>query len=284
MSDFDTVLERLLAEPSFAQALAADPAGALAGYRLTPEEVGLLSSQVSADPGGQRAVETRANKSSVFGLLSPLVGLAGSTGVADHFGLGGGVVVGHAAARGVAAAGQFAGTGGTGPIGASLDGALGGADGFGAAGAAASGGAAGAAASGGAAGEAASGGAGGVTDPGGVPGHAGFGAREEPPGHAGFGAAPQPDGFLPPPDGYHTRVDVDGDGDWDRHMLVGRRDGGVDILVDTDRDGRADFVGHDVDSDGLVDSAEYDKNHDGGYEKTMYDDDGDGWLDRTVKH
>jgi hypothetical protein len=76
---------------------------------------------------------------------------------------------------------------------------------------------------------------------------------------------------------------VDGDGDWDRHILVGRRDGGVNILVDANRDGRGDFVGHDDDADGLVDSAEYDKNHDGVFEKTMYDDDGDGWLDRTVR-
>jgi hypothetical protein len=266
MSDFDTVLERLLGEPSFAHALAADPAATLAGYRLTAEEIGLLSSQVSADPGGQRAVEIRANKSSVFGLLSPLAGLAGSGGFADHLG-GGGEAVGHAAAGGVAAAGQVVGPGGSGPIGVSLGGALGGADGFGAAG------------------DAASGGAGGVTDPGGIAGHGGFGAAQQPEGHAGFGAAqPQPDGFLPPPEGYHTRVDVDGDGDWDRHMLVGRRDGGVDILVDTDRDGRADFVGHDVDGDRLVDSADYDANHDGVFEKTMYDDNGDGWLDRTVKH
>jgi hypothetical protein len=267
------VLERLLGEPSFARTLAADPAAALAGYRLTAEEIGLLSSQVSADTGGQRAVETRANKSSMFGLLSPLAGLAGSGGLADHLGSGGGEAVGHTVAGGMAAAGDVVGTGGSGPIGASLGGTFGGTEGFGAAGDAATGGA---------------GGVGGVFDqgvgPGGEPlGHAGFGPRGEPEGHAGFGAAQQPDGFLPPPEGYHTRVDVDGDGDWDKHILVGRRDGGVDILVDTNRDGRADFIGHDVDGDRLVDSADYDKNHDGVFEKTMYDDDGDGWLDRTVR-
>jgi hypothetical protein len=245
MSDFDTVLERLLAEPPFARALAADPAAALSGYRLTAEEIDLLSSQVSADAGGQHGVETRANKSSVFGLLSPLAGLGG--GLA---GGGGGEAIGSAVAGGAAAAGDVVGTGGSGPIGASLHDALGegktgfgGIDGFGAGGS------------------------------GLVPGT----------GHAGFGAAQPADGYLPPPEDYHARVDVDGDGDWDQHILVGRRDGGVDILVDTDHDGRADFVGHDGDADGLVDSADYDKDHDGVFEKTMYDDDGDGWLDRTVR-
>ncbi len=66
--------------------------------------------------------------------------------------------------------------------------------------------------------------------------------------------------------------------------LLGRGDGGVDILVDNDRDGRVDFVGHDTDGDGLVNSADYDKDGDGFFEKTMHDDNGDGWMDRTVPH
>src|SRR5437764_561356 len=49
MSDFDTVLERLVTDPGFARALAADPDAALAGYRLDADEVALLRSQVSAD-------------------------------------------------------------------------------------------------------------------------------------------------------------------------------------------------------------------------------------------
>ena len=64
----------------------------------------------------------------------------------------------------------------------------------------------------------------------------------------------------------------------------GTRGGGVDIMVDSNSDGRVDFIGHDRDADGLVDSAEYDKNHDGVYDKRMYDDNGDGLLDRTVWH
>ena len=69
----------------------------------------------------------------------------------------------------------------------------------------------------------------------------------------------------------------------DRATYRGRRDGGVDILVDLNGDGRADFIGHDKDRDWTVDSADYDKDHDGVFEKRMYDDDGDGLLDRSVR-
>src|SRR5204863_9481623 len=43
MTDFDAALERLLTDDGFKAALAADPARALAGYRLTPDEAELLS-------------------------------------------------------------------------------------------------------------------------------------------------------------------------------------------------------------------------------------------------
>ncbi|MEE6257166.1 hypothetical protein [Plantactinospora sonchi] len=111
----------------------------------------------------------------------------------------------------------------------------------------------------------------------------------EPTAQAGFGSASPPDMPAPSvdapavPEGYRTRVDVDGDGEWDRHSLRGRADGGVDILVDADRDGRTDFVGHDLDADGLVDISEYDRDRDGFFEDRMYDDDGDGWMDRVVR-
>jgi hypothetical protein len=127
-----------------------------------------------------------------------------------------------------------------------------------------------------------------------------------PDGESGFGDNPDIDGFgdapvlggpelgdalknaaetvreLTPPKGYRNRVDADGDGDLDKATYRGRADGGADILVDLNKDGRTDFVGHDVDLDHRVDFADYDKNHDGVFEKRMYDDDGDGWLDRTV--
>lgn len=80
--------------------------------------------------------------------------------------------------------------------------------------------------------------------------------------------------------GYHTRVDVDGDGAWDRHVDYERKDGGVDITADMNHDGVVDFIGHDVDRDGRVDFAEYDHDFDGAMDTRMYDDTGDGWLDR----
>ena len=87
---------------------------------------------------------------------------------------------------------------------------------------------------------------------------------------------------LPAPRGYRNRVDADGDGDLDRATYRGRADGGVDILVDVNGDGRTDFIGTDRDLDNRVDYADYDKTGDGVFEKRMYDDDGDGFLDRTI--
>lgn len=73
MSDFDTVLERLLTDPAFKAGLAADPATALRGYRLSPDELELLYAQVSTDAGGQGQVEERISKASLFGLFGSLV-------------------------------------------------------------------------------------------------------------------------------------------------------------------------------------------------------------------
>lgn len=83
------------------------------------------------------------------------------------------------------------------------------------------------------------------------------------------------------PEGYHNRVDADGDGHLDKATYTGDGHGGVEIRVDLDGDGRADFIGHDTDLDNRVDFADYDKNHDGVFEKRMFDDDGDGYLDRA---
>ncbi|GAB3969985.1 hypothetical protein [Plantactinospora veratri] len=324
MSDFDDVLERLVTDPAFAASLAANPVEALAGYRLDADELALLQLQIGGVTDGQHGVETRANQSSVFGMFTPLTGLAGAlpgigeisttglgpagssgaagSGLAQGFGaavdpgtagppLAG--APGCAAPTGPGGAGVPAGgLTGLGPeigreIGAATDGAL----------AQPTGGLAGALAdpddglaaaladaeAGFGPGPAAEVGFG--SAPGsGPPAEVGFGAG--PPAEVGFGAAgPPPATETEPavPEGYRTRVDVDGDGDWDRHTLRGRADGGVDILVDHDRDGRTDFVGHDLDADGLVEISEYDRNRDGFFEKRMYDDDGDGWMDRTVR-
>jgi hypothetical protein len=261
MSDFDAVLERLLTDPPFAAALAADPDVALAGYRLDESEAELLRSQVAGDTAADVAkVETRTNKSSTFGLLAPfaaLGGLAESLGQsladpghaggfgsapADAWGAGGGTVVAHSAlgdapvAHGAVGDPPVAHTG-LGP--APADGLP-------------------------------------------VPVHEGLGG----PPHQGFGTAPQghaePAGIAPP-HGYHVRVDADGDGTWDTATYRGDGHGGAEILVDLNHDGRADFIGHDVDLDHKVDYADYDTDHDGVIDKRMYDDDNDGWLDRTVR-
>jgi hypothetical protein len=255
VSDFDTVLERLLSDAPFAAALAADPSAALAGYRLDADEAALLRSQVTGDAGGNSAVEERASKSSTFGLLSPIMALGGIVdSLADTV-------------RAVPSARGFASVQGLGsaPLAGAAPGAV---AGFGAPLTGAAPGA--------------------VTGFGEASGLYRSGAYTSGLGDAprsGFGSHPvaaQPQ-EIAPPEGYHNRVDADGDGTWDRGTLRGRADGGVDILVDLDGDGKTDFIGHDVDADRTVDSADYDRNHDGFFEKRMYDDDGDGWLDRSVR-
>jgi hypothetical protein len=254
MSDFDAVLERLLTDPAFARALGADRAAALAGYQLTPDEIELLSAQVSTESGGEHTVETRNNKSSMFGLFEGLSGLAGGHGGFGPAGGGGG---GAGATSGIGGALGATGSGSAG-IGGSLHSAgltEAGIQGLGPA----------------------QGGSGGGTGLSGVLDQFDPGAGH---GHAGFGAADaQP---IEPPAGYHTHVDADGDGRWDDYTLRGRPDGGVDIMVDLNHDGRPDFIGHDTNADGLVESADYDTNHDGVFETHMYDNNGDGWLDRTI--
>lgn len=277
MSDFDAVLERLLTDPGFAASLAADRSAALSGYHLAPEEIALLSAQLGGDQGGQRAVEARQSKAGVFGLLAPLAeavrggfaeaarsgfaettrGGRGPAGQADHPGFD---PAGHGGRSGSGEHSRFTATGaqgfGGGPGAAA-------AEGFG---------------------------------PGpGAPVSEGFGAAEGSTGRLvddGFGTAPAPwgaggraDSSLSqgaPPADYRTRIDVDGDGRWDQHAYRARVDGGVDIVADLDRDGRADFVGRDYDSDGLVDAADYDKDQDGRFETHMFDDDRDGWMDRKT--
>jgi hypothetical protein len=412
MSDFDAVLERLVTDQAFAAALAADPAAALAGYRLDPDEIELLHSQVGGDAGGEHAVEVRTNQSSLFGMLSPLVGMAGALpSLADSLPGGGGSPSGalptDATAGGPAAHQGFgtaqappgqatfgpaegaswaAGQAGFGPAevasgqgaGFPMDGGTpaGVPDGSGPAGGpgyapgqagfgAAPGGEvhAGFGAAPGGEGQAgfgaAPGGAGLDVAPGGqagfgsagvegfgaAPGHGGFGPAEDGGPGAGWPSAGGPAGAWPPPqgagpaghlfpgglhqggglgfadeigdaltpggglgfgdeigdaltpggapadasgghfavpEGYHAGLDLDGDGRDDEHILRGRADGGVDILVDRDGDGQVDIIGHDDDADGHVESADYDKDGDGHFERTRYDDDGDGWLDRTV--
>jgi hypothetical protein len=271
MSDFDAVLERLVTEPAFKAALAADPDAVLHGYRLSADEVDLLRSQVSADPGANRGVEERTSKASMAGFLAPLAALSfGSDvptmlarGVApaphEHFGPNvtsgfspvgeQGAVYGGGASAELAApgghAGELAGAGGTGPAEAPF--------------------------------------AGGPTvetptvpPPVEASGHTGgtiYGGGERA-GVAGPGGPG--DG---PATGYHSHVDADGDGRWDSYVAVRHGDGSVDVYEDRNRDGRIDFVGHDANGDGILNSAEYDNNFDGKADAYMTDTNGDGWMD-----
>ena len=69
MSDFETLLERLLLDPAFKAALAADSERALVGYTLTDEERDLLMSELSSDAGRSSRMEERTSKAALFGLL-----------------------------------------------------------------------------------------------------------------------------------------------------------------------------------------------------------------------
>src|SRR5690242_16550257 len=77
MSDFDDVLERLLAEPAFQAALRDDPDSALAGYQLAPDERRLLDAQLDVGVGAERTVEMRVSKSGVMGMVGPVVSAFG---------------------------------------------------------------------------------------------------------------------------------------------------------------------------------------------------------------
>jgi transcriptional regulator with XRE-family HTH domain len=82
VSDFDTVLERLLLDPQFKSALASDPTRTLAGYQLSDQERQILLTDMAGASGTQSLVEDRISKSSMFGLLSSLSG--GLVNVAEY--------------------------------------------------------------------------------------------------------------------------------------------------------------------------------------------------------
>jgi hypothetical protein len=69
VAGIDDVLERLLTDAGFAQRLAQDPVGALAGYELSVDDLALLATQVSFDRGALSQVEERISKAGMFGLL-----------------------------------------------------------------------------------------------------------------------------------------------------------------------------------------------------------------------
>jgi len=269
MSDFDTVLERLLSDPPFKAAFAADPAAALTGYHLAPDERELLLSQYASDAGGQHTVEQRTSKASLFGILSPLSGMGSSVADAAHHGGGSGTEISH-----------FSSTSYTSYHSSSTSYSSGAAPAYG---------------------DVGSGGAGhgllSGTHLEGSEGQGGLSAAslEAQQGQSGLSAAPDVQSGLgaattqggggtgaPPVGDYHTRVDVQGDGKWDAHTYTARADGGVDINVDLNHDGKADFVGVDHDRDGLIDESYMDFNHDGKMDAHYVDTNHDGWLDKKV--
>ena len=255
MSDFERVLERLLVDPAFKAVLAADPDRALAGYTLTTEERETLGLPVSAAAGGSHSVEERSSKSGVVGLVGPVVAAFGVAAEQLASGPRGTSTFGPAGPQQFGNAPTEASTFGQAPRSGTVT----------------------------SFGEAPHG----ASTFGEVPrdGDSSFGDSTEPTESfgtvgsvEGLGDAPGSD--LVEATDYHTRVDVDGDGSWDAHTAYERADGGVDIHVDINRDGRVDFIGHDADRDGLVESAVYDTDRDGTMDTLMVDDNGDGWLDR----
>ncbi len=243
MSDFDDVLERLIGEPGFRTALAADPAGALAGYQLSADELDLLGSQLSADAGGAGPVEARTSKASLAGLLGPLVGLIGEAPGGHHL-----IGAGHPqqgltelpADQGLSDTGPDSGLSDVTPDQGLHDG--------------------------------------GAPDQGLHDGAVDQGLSQVQPERPSFAVSGDH-----APVGYHPHIDADGDGRWDHYTAVQHADGSVDISVDRNHDGVVDFVGHDRNHDGLVESADYDENFNGTYETHLRDVNSDGWLDvRTV--
>ncbi len=286
MSDFDDVLERLVGDPAFRDSLAADPGGTLSGYDLSAEELDLLNSQYSMDTGGHGAVEERASKASLFGLLGPLAGMTG---------LSGGSLDGHGLATGIQGGAGHLPTSGLDPVTSQgLNQVGGGSEGFATVG---DGTQQGLDPVGGYSSglyDVNGGGAqSGLVEVGGGGSQSGLvevGGGGSDGGQGGLfpvAAGGTEQGLVTPGDhtpvGYHPHIDADGDGHWDQYTAVQHADGSVDISVDRNHDGIVDFVGHDQNHDGLVESADYDEDFNGTFETHMRDVNGDGWLDtRTV--
>lgn len=82
MADINTVLERLVTEAAFRARLRSDPAGALAGYALSQEDLEVLAASLDDPAGNDHAVEQRTSKSAFLGALTGLLE-AGGGGSAD---------------------------------------------------------------------------------------------------------------------------------------------------------------------------------------------------------
>lgn len=69
MSDLPTVLERL-SDPEFLDRVVRDPKDALAGYRLTRDDVSVLAARLADEQEVLGFVEQRVAKAGMFSLLS----------------------------------------------------------------------------------------------------------------------------------------------------------------------------------------------------------------------
>lgn len=76
MSDLPTVLERL-ADPEFLDRVVHDPKAALAGYRLTRDDVGVLAAELADEQEVLGFVEQRVAKAGMFSLLSSALSAEG---------------------------------------------------------------------------------------------------------------------------------------------------------------------------------------------------------------
>lgn len=95
MSDLPTVLERL-ADPDFLDRVVRDPKEALAGYRLTRDDVSVLAARLADEQEVLGFVEQRVAKAGMFSLLSSALpelesdghGIDGAEGAGDTDGNG----------------------------------------------------------------------------------------------------------------------------------------------------------------------------------------------------
>jgi hypothetical protein len=82
VSDLPTVLERL-ADPDFLDRVVRDPKEALAGYRLTRDDVSVLAARLADEQEVLGFVEQRVAKAGMFSLLSSALYEGEHDGAAD---------------------------------------------------------------------------------------------------------------------------------------------------------------------------------------------------------
>ena len=77
MAGIEDALERLRTDPAFRAELATDPGSALAGYRLTADDLSRLAIAAASNNSGKSVVEQRTSKAGFFGLFAQITEGAG---------------------------------------------------------------------------------------------------------------------------------------------------------------------------------------------------------------